>query len=195
MVQLVEKIQRKSSVVPQPDMQEKFNRIPEPFSPKANLQWSPVWSMTQQRFRYLPTQYLYFKYPKQGELDCTIACSNGNASGNTLEEAVLQGFFELVERDAVAVWWYNQIPRPSVDISSYADSAFDKLLRYYHQLGRKVWVLDLSHDLDIPAFVAVSSLADNKSEQLLMGFGCHFDTRLAIGVNEGAKARIYGAGL
>lgn len=32
---------------------------------------------------------------------CT-ACSNGNAADNTIEEAILQGALELVERDSVA---------------------------------------------------------------------------------------------
>lgn len=32
------------------------------------------------------------------------ADSNGNAAGNTLEEAILQSFMELVERDSVALW-------------------------------------------------------------------------------------------
>ena len=42
-----------------------------------------------------------------------IGDSNGNAAGNTLEEAILQGFLELVERDAVALWWYNRVRRPA----------------------------------------------------------------------------------
>ena len=40
--------------------------------------------------------------------------SNGSAAGNRLEEAILQGLFEAVERDAVAIWWYSRLPRPPV---------------------------------------------------------------------------------
>ena len=39
------------------------------------------------------------------------ADSNGCAAGNTLEEAIVQGFLELVERDAYAIWWYNRLRR------------------------------------------------------------------------------------
>ena len=39
------------------------------------------------------------------------ADSNGCAAGNTVEEAILQGFLELVERDAYAIWWYNRLQR------------------------------------------------------------------------------------
>mgnify|MGYP006280230677 CR=1 FL=1 len=71
----------------------KFNRVPEPFDDNYPLHWSPVWSLTEQRFKYLPSQFLYFK-AKAADDDGTFycqSCSNGNASGNHLEEAVLQG--------------------------------------------------------------------------------------------------------
>jgi len=42
--------------------------------------------------------------------------SNGCAAGNTREEAILQGFLELVERDAAAIWWYGEIRRPAIDL-------------------------------------------------------------------------------
>jgi len=50
------------------------------------------------------------------------ADSNGCAAGNTLEEAIVQGFLELVERDAYAIWWYNRLQRPEVDLSQFNDS-------------------------------------------------------------------------
>ena len=49
------------------------------------------------------------------------ADSNGCAAGSVLEEAVLQGLLELIERDAVALWWYNRLRRPAVDLESADD--------------------------------------------------------------------------
>ena len=45
--------------------------------------------------------------PRQVDADC-----NGCAAGNTLEEAIVQGFLELVERDSYAIWWYNRLSGP-----------------------------------------------------------------------------------
>jgi len=57
--------------------------------------------LRDQRFKYLPTTLLYFFY--QGPDGYHVhADSNGCAAGNTVEEAILQGFLELVERDACA---------------------------------------------------------------------------------------------
>ena len=50
------------------------------------------------------------------------ADSNGCAAGNTLEEAIVQGFLELVERDAYAIWWYNRLQRPELDLGQFDDS-------------------------------------------------------------------------
>ena len=57
---------------------------------------TPAWikSLTHNRLKYLPTQFLYFHSkagPDNDNIYC-LGCSNGNASGNNLEEAVLQGF-------------------------------------------------------------------------------------------------------
>src|SRR5262249_28077195 len=106
---------------------------------------------------------------------------NGNAAGNSLEEAILQGFLELVERDHVALWWYNRIRRPAVDIESFGEPYLLQLMRYLRQQQRRdLWVLDLTADLQIPVFVALSRRTDGQPEQILSGFGAHFDARIAL---------------
>ena len=42
-----------------------------PFDRSAEIEWSPVWSLRDQRFRYLPTSLLYFFYRGPGPTRCT----------------------------------------------------------------------------------------------------------------------------
>jgi len=154
-------------------------RVPEPFDETNAIEWTPVWSLTQQEFKYLPTAYCYFGYPKPEKPDCW-ADTNGCAAGNTLEEAILQGFMELVERDSVALWWYNRIQRPEVDLDSFDEPYFRSLQESYQSIHRDLWVLDLTSDLNIPTFVAVSRCGDRDSEDILLGFGSHFDAKIAV---------------
>ncbi|NEQ67948.1 MAG: TOMM precursor leader peptide-binding protein [Symploca sp. SIO2D2] len=42
-----------------------FQRVPEPFDEAREIEWTPVWSLTYQEFKYLPTAYCYFGYPPQ----------------------------------------------------------------------------------------------------------------------------------
>lgn len=157
-----------------------FNTVPVPFDPAAEIEWTPVWSLTRRAERYLPTAFCYFDYPQPCAKAICWSCSNGNAAGNTREEAILQGFFELVERDAVALWWYNRIRRPGVDLDSFGESYLAELKDYLQGHHREMWALDLTSDLGIPTFMAASRRMDGATEQILFGFGAHLDARIAL---------------
>ncbi len=154
--------------------------VPAPFDISTPIEWSPVWSLTESRTKYLPTAYLYYGYPILcGEWFCR-ADSNGNAAGNTREEAVLQGFLELVERDAVALWWYNRVQRPAVDLARIEDAYLEGLVQYLLYLDRQLWVLDVTNDIGVPCFVAVSRRTGAETEDILLGFGAHFDAKIGL---------------
>ena len=157
-----------------------YNFIPGRFDPDALTDWTPVWSFTEERHRYLPTSLLYATPVKQRGPRGLKADSNGCAAGNTLEEAILQGFFELVERDAFAVWWYNRIPRPGVDLDSFGDTFLAQAEDYYRNAGRDLRVLDITHDFGIPVFVAVSRRVGNVKEDIIYGAGAHLDASVAL---------------
>uniref|UniRef100_B8HTZ0 YcaO domain-containing protein n=1 Tax=Cyanothece sp. (strain PCC 7425 / ATCC 29141) TaxID=395961 RepID=B8HTZ0_CYAP4 len=154
--------------------------IPLLFDPTQPVDWTPVWSLTAQAHKYLPTAFCYYNYklPKQHRF-CS-ADSNGNAAGGTLEDAILQGFLELVERDSVALWWYNRLPRAGVDLTSFNEPYLLDLQAWYHSQQRELWVLDLTTDLNIPAFAAVSRFVGGEQEYIIAGYGAHFDARLAV---------------
>ena len=92
---------------------------------------------------------------------------------------MLQGFLELVERDATAVWWYNRLLRPGVDLDSFGLAYFPDLAAHYATLERDLWALDLTHDLGIPAFAALSSRGAARG-QILFGLGCSLDPAVAL---------------
>jgi ribosomal protein S12 methylthiotransferase accessory factor len=134
----------------------KFYHVPRPFDPEARIDWSPLWSLTHQAVRYLPTELCYFDDPHERDREICVGCSNGNAAGNTLEEAILQGFFELVERDGVALWWYNRLRMPGVDLDSFHEPYLARLRQCLSKHGRDLWALDLTGDLGIPVYAALS---------------------------------------
>lgn len=156
--------------------------VPKPFDPDARLNWTPLWSLTHQRHRLLPTEFLFF-YRGDASERYSVSDSNGCASGNTLEEAVLQGFLELIERDAVAIWWYNRLRRPAIDLSSFDDAWLSNLpARYaaWRGLDRDVVALDLTNDLGVPVVGGVSWVRNSERQRIVFGFGCHLDIRIAV---------------
>ena len=156
-----------------------FQKVPEPFDEEREIEWTPVWSLTHQDFKYLPTAYCYYGYPKPQRPDCW-ADSNGCAAGNNLEEAILQGFMELVERDCVALWWYNRLKKPQVDLDSFDEPYFQALQSYYRSLNREILVLDITSDLHIPVFAALTWRTDQEVQDITLGFGAHFDPKIAV---------------
>ena len=156
-----------------------YNIVPARLHPDTPLDWSPVWSLTNERHRYLPTSLLYGMTPEQRGRSDLWADSNGCAAGNTLEEAILQGFFELVERDAFAIWWYNRLRLPGVDLESFGDDYLASARDYYRRLHREMWVLDVTGDLGIPAFVSLSHRTDTDVEDIIYGAGAHTNPHIA----------------
>ncbi|WP_027552158.1 TOMM precursor leader peptide-binding protein [Bradyrhizobium sp. Cp5.3] len=148
--------------------------VPEPFDPSTKTEWSPVWSLRDKRFKYLPTGLLYFFY---GGFHTD---SNGCAAGNTREEAIVQGFLELVERDAYAIWWYNRLQRAELDLTQFDDPYVRDLQAQFADAGRRLWVLDITSDLGIPSYVAIMHWMQNGHENIEFGSGSHFDRRIAL---------------
>ncbi|MCY4476563.1 MAG: TOMM precursor leader peptide-binding protein [Gammaproteobacteria bacterium] len=156
-----------------------YNIVPPRLNPDAEIDWTPVWSLTQQRHRHLPTSMLYSMAPEQRGPSELIADSNGCAAGNTLEEAILQGFYELAERDAFAIWWYNRMQVPAVDLSGFDDDYLASAPDYYDRYGRDLWMLDVTSDIGIPVFVALSRRPDGETEDIIYGAGAHADPGIA----------------
>ncbi len=172
-----------------------FHYVPLPFEEGTEIEWTPCWSLTRQEVRYLPTGYCFYNYPNPKGTTFARADSNGCASGSTLEEAILQGFFELVERDAVALWWYNQLSRPALDLASFESPFLARLSKFLEAQGRDYWVLDLTSDLQVPTFAAVSACREG-NPRLAVGFGSHAQARAGMlravtEMNQGLAANVF----
>ena len=156
-----------------------YNVVPPRLDPDAPIDWTPVWSLTQRRHRYLPTSMLYSRPAEARGPQDLIADSNGCAAGNTLEEAILQGFYELAERDGFAIWWYNRLRAPAVDLSSFDDAYLASAPDYYAGRERELWMLDVTSDIGVPTFVALSRRPSAPTEDIIYGAGAHDDPRIA----------------
>jgi oxazoline/thiazoline synthase len=158
-----------------------FHRIPRQSRDDLVMSWTTGWSLTHQVTRAIPAAYCWYGHPELESLGVTGADSNGCAAGNTLAEAVVHGFCELVERDSVALWWHHRSRVPGVDLESFADPWITELRhRYDRDHRRDLWALDLTADLGIPAFAAVSACRDRPTEDVLVGFGADLDAGAAL---------------
>lgn len=148
--------------------------IPEPFDEQHETDWVAAWSLTRQCERHVPAALCYYGL-RDPVNDFAHADSNGNAAGTSIEDAVLQGLLELVERDAAGIWWYGRMRRPGVTTgNSYAQA----MTAEHAARGRRLWVLDITTDTGIPVCAAISM--SEQPDDLLVGFGAHLDPALAL---------------
>ncbi len=149
--------------------------------PDVPIYWTPCWSLTHCEVRYLPTHYVYYQAARVLEENSAYcdADSNGCASGGCLEEAVRYGLLEIIERDAMGIWWYNRLSRPAVDLTTFSAEcqAFAATIRAG---GNELWVLDITHDLGVPTVIAVFRRNQGDSEDPMIGLGCHPDPNQAV---------------
>jgi ribosomal protein S12 methylthiotransferase accessory factor len=119
--------------------------------------------------------YFFYRGPAGYQVH---ADSNGCAAGNTLEEAIVQGFLELVERDAYAIWWYNRSQRAEVDLGQFDDP-------YIRDLKPSSPKPGAAFGCSTSPAISASDLRDdraldgNAQEFVEFGSGAHFDARIA----------------
>jgi ribosomal protein S12 methylthiotransferase accessory factor len=113
------------------------------------------------------------------------APSTGAAAGPTLELAMERALLELVERDAVGLWWSGGRRGRPMQMEAPAFQAGVALVyaMRHERVDRASWFLDLTTDLAVPTVAAVSF--DNSGH----GFACGFAARVDLG--EAIRAAVF----
>lgn len=106
-----------------------------------------------------------------------VKLSSGCAAGRTTESALLHALLELVERDAVALWWIGgRRARPLPCGPGIPPRLFTALGRDASR--RTSWLLDITTDLGVPCVGALSLGADGRG--LVCGFAARLDYDEAV---------------
>ena len=90
------------------------------YSPELKMQWTKCVHMLDTNQKWVPSQAVWISRKLLSEDTLCIAnTSNGCALGGSLEEAILYGLFELIERDNFLLAWYCR--RPCRQIEPHTD--------------------------------------------------------------------------
>jgi YcaO-like protein with predicted kinase domain len=125
--------------------------------------------------------------------------SNGLASGNSLTEAAIHGLCELIERDALTIWWAPRLPpyRESlVDPASVDDPTCRSLLELADAARVDVHIWDVTSDVPVPVFQVCMLDRDDLPEWRgfgpCWGYGCHPLREIALtrAITEAAQSRV-----
>jgi ribosomal protein S12 methylthiotransferase accessory factor len=158
----------------------------EPFDPERAIPWVWGYSLRDERPVLVPQRITYYSSGTPGDRFVN-ECSNGCASGGSIEEAILFGLLELIERDAFLLGWYGAADLTEIDLTAGASPAVRAMLDRSEFLGYRVRLFDNRIDLPIPAVTAVAERLDGGPGLLVFAAGASLDPEAAI---EGALAEM-----
>lgn len=141
-----------------------------PFTRDLEVLWVKGQSITQQRPAWLPLSLVYANWitpETQHEPVTHHLWTPGMAGGRNLEEALVGGIREVVERDITMAWWLNAHPLPSVVLPPEIESLCQSIDRDNHLSYN---LIHLDNPFGIPVFVGV--VEDTREQLISIGFGC-----------------------
>ena len=116
---------------------EEFSLLP--------FSWVPAYSLVQRKDILLPYEWF-----------ADIQGTNGLSAGNTLEETILQGLCEVVERHVCSVINTQRQPVPVIDFYSIRDPVAKELLIKFSRNRIRLVCLDFSLDMGIPTVAGIA---------------------------------------
>lgn len=146
--------------------------------------WVPYGLVTADYTRSQPADMGHFQ-----------ATTNGLASGNHPLEAMLHALYEVVERDAIALW--RAVPHTqrlrALDPDTVDGTLSNTLLRLFRRAGIDLHIWDVTSDVGLPVFICLPIPPDpTQGVEPEFGAGCHADRDVALSraLTEAAQARL-----
>lgn len=134
------------------------------------LAWVWAWRPVARTAVLVPACLVYMPYfpATAEEVVLAPAVSTGLACAATVDDAVLRGLCEAVERDAFMITWMNRLPVPRVDLTSHP-----RLRRVYEDRlardGLEYLLVRTTTDLAVPSFLCV--LLDHRRTPTMISVG------------------------
>ena len=166
-----------------------------------NLEWNICHDLISGDNYYVPSNAIYHPYVLEDNSCQSLFKSNTNglASGNSLEEAILHGMFEVIERDAWSIFELTHKNYKQIDLDSIESETVNDALSKFSENDIKIKLMDFTADVNIPTIAASADDTLLKDAGLLtLGIGTHLDPEVAVlsALTEVAQSRatqIHGA--
>ncbi|MCS7143586.1 MAG: YcaO-related McrA-glycine thioamidation protein [Archaeoglobaceae archaeon] len=178
---------------------EKFNALDPkslilpndcPYNEDIVLRWIWGFDLLKEEEILVPVSAVFHPYAPIGDLHLFRTNTNGLASGNTIEEAILHGLMEVIERDA---WSIAEICKNGGKVIETDSPLVQELIEKFKKAGIDIILRDITSDLKIPVVSAVSDDLTLKDPALLtLGFGAHVEPEVACirAILEVAQSRV-----
>ncbi len=162
------------------------------FDKSSCFGWTKVFSILSGKKIYYPVQLLshhYFKIKvkspenSQGsEPMLRWPVSTGLATGRSIQEAVVKGILEIIERDAFMITYLNKLPPPQIDLEylSEQDEDIRNILKSFRCCRLKITLLQIPTDFPVFVFMALITDHPGMTPALTIGASADFDIKKCL---------------
>ncbi len=154
------------------------------FQKEKKIEWTFARDIITEEDYYIPSNSIFHPYiPKDNNTTSAIfkGNTNGLASGNVLEEAVLHGMFEVIERDAWSIFELTKKNKKEINVDNIKNPLINELLEKFKKESIDINLMDLTADIEIPTIAATADDTLLKDPALLtLGIGTHLNPEIAV---------------
>ncbi|MEN6464299.1 MAG: YcaO-like family protein [Syntrophaceae bacterium] len=150
------------------------------YAPDKDLEW--VWGceLCSNEELLVPACAVYHPFHQNGAF-LFNSHTNGIAAGNTIEEAVIHGLAEVIERDAWSITRYKAQYSDALFLEDNPGNEFIiKILEKFDAAEIEIVAKDITTDIGIPVVAAFSRDLVHETMVPIDGFGAHLDPRVAL---------------
>jgi ribosomal protein S12 methylthiotransferase accessory factor len=175
-------------------------RLQQPFGPSERILWTEGRDLATGEAVQVPYELVHcdFTLPLPPGSGHFLASTSGLASGNDPLEAFVHGICELIERDAMTLFYGASAEeqwRRRVDLDAVEDPVCGALLERYDDADVEVACWDMTSDVGVPSFlcgVIDRQLNPFRPVGLARGAGCHPVAEIALSraLCEAAQSRL-----
>ncbi|MGP3974519.1 TOMM precursor leader peptide-binding protein [Streptomyces sp. 8N114] len=149
-----------------------------PYDEELVLPWVWGWSLRDERPVLVPEQLVDYRLAGPGPF-FAAETSSGYAGGSCVEEAVLHGLLEVVERDAFLLAWLGRARLPRIAVESCRSPSLLSLAERIRRGGYRLRLLDNRIDLPVPVVTAVATREDGGPGALCLSSAAALDPERA----------------
>lgn len=150
-------------------------------SDKSFFRWAKGFSLTRKKSIFIPAQLVSFNYaPMNNEPIVLLPISTGTAAGLSVDDAIYRAVCEIIERDAFMISYLNKLSCPKIHLHSIKDSKIQKILNIFERYKLELIVLDITTDVKIPVFVALTLDRTGLGPAVSVGLKAGFDIKESI---------------
>lgn len=149
------------------------------FTPDRRIPWNWAYSLRDELPILLAQRNCYYGAGSAAD-NFIDECSSGCASGSCLEEALLYGLLEVIERDAFLLGWYGNALLPLIAVDPSLGTEALLLAERAGLLGYEIRLFDNRIDLDVPVVTALAVRRDGGEGRLVFASAAALDPAVAV---------------